>query len=110
VGVAAFHALPVNRNGVVIPHPYISVIGVSQAFRGKRKGGLRPGDYVLLDVLDAISRHPQWGPQWDVFALVDPANQASVGLFERNRFVLVQEAPAGHPELDCLLALPGRDA
>jgi ribosomal protein S18 acetylase RimI-like enzyme len=107
VGVAAYHPLPISRDGQPPElYPYVSVIGVSERFRGCRKDGMRPGDHVLRDVLRAIFQNPRWGATYAVVALVDPNNEHSHGLFERNGFVVVMAAPPDNPEADCLLERP----
>jgi ribosomal protein S18 acetylase RimI-like enzyme len=107
VGVAAYHAVPISRDGrPPEDHAYISVIGIVERFRRCRKDELRPGDHVLLDVLRAIFRHPRWGPTSAVVALVDPNNDPSCDLFKRHGFIVVMAAPPDDSEADCLFERP----
>ncbi len=107
VGVAAFHpgAFDNPQLQQLNSFPYISVIGVSEHYRSKYKNGARLGDAVLLDALREINR--RWPGTPDVFALVDPNNQDSLNLFERNCFVEVIPAAPNAPEADAVFGRKG---
>jgi len=102
VGVAAFLAAAPSQPmlGQFTGSPYISVIGLSERYRGRGKGGLRLGDLVLLDALRAITK--SWGGAPHTFALVDPNNRASRNLFERNGFRMIIRANRNSHEADSL--------
>jgi hypothetical protein len=109
VGVAALHPAmfgpPILQqfNGF----PYVSVIGVSEHFRGKGKDGVRLGDHVLRDGLREINR--AWRGAPDVFAFIDPNNEHSRELFiGRNDFEVVIHANPNNPEDDSLIGRRGK--
>jgi ribosomal protein S18 acetylase RimI-like enzyme len=108
VGVAAFH--PANWGHPTLRDlngfPYISVIGLSEAYRGRRKNGRRIGDHLLEDALDQIALRAAGMP---VYALIDPSNRDSCNLFERAGFRVVIAADPYKPDDDSLYGLaPGR--
>jgi ribosomal protein S18 acetylase RimI-like enzyme len=109
VGLAAFQPASFSQPVLaqVNGYPYISVIGVSEHFRGRTKGGIRPGDFVLVDALRAINAHGRWGATPDVFALVDPNNGPSCNLFGRHGFQVVVAADPNNPEADSLFGRRG---
>jgi ribosomal protein S18 acetylase RimI-like enzyme len=110
VGLAAVqpagfsHPVLAQVNG----YPYISLIGVSREYRGRVKGNLRPGDFVLRDALRTINGQSRWGPAPDIFALVDPNNTPSCALFERHGFEVVIAADPNNPEADSLFGRQGK--
>jgi ribosomal protein S18 acetylase RimI-like enzyme len=108
IGVASFQAaeFPQGPLAQIKGYPYISVIGVSDRYRGRRKDGQRPGDMVLFDMLATIAARGQWGPTPDVFALVDPHNGPSCALFERHDFQVLASPREDDTESDCLYWRP----
>jgi ribosomal protein S18 acetylase RimI-like enzyme len=100
-GIAAYQGVQIPRIGSLV-QAYISVIGVSEDFRGRKKGSARLGDFVLMDVLGAIGVDSRWGPSPPVFALVDPNNEPSCALFRRHGFQVVIPAEPDNPEADSL--------
>ena len=110
VGVAAFQATAPSQPmlGQFSGSPYISVIGLSDRYRGRTRDGLRLGDLVLVDVLRAIN--DSWGGAPDTFALVDPNNRDSRGLFERHGFRMIVPAVANGHDADALFRRIGRRA
>jgi ribosomal protein S18 acetylase RimI-like enzyme len=108
VGLAGFHPQP-GRFGnpgmqVYDGFAYVSVIGLSETYRGKRKDGSNLGDFLLVDALRAIhhwwSTHERSDEMPWVFSLVDPNNGPSRDLFERHGFVEVPGMQAETPEAD----------
>ena len=82
---------------------YVSIIGVSEPYRGARKDGSRPGDRLMGDALRQINRRWRGGMPW-VLALVDPKNEVSRDLFERHGFEEIIEATA--PDADAWFRRP----
>ena len=56
--------------------------------------------------MSVIARTGRWGPVPDIFAFVDPHNEGSCKMFERNGFEVLQEADPNEPEADCLYWRP----
>lgn len=102
VGVAAFQAAASSQPilGRFPGFPYISVIGLSERYRGGETARGRLGNFVLVDALRAINQ--RWGGASDTFALVDPNNRGSRDLFERNGFRMIVPAAANGHEADAL--------
>lgn len=109
VGLAAFQpgsfADPalVPANGF----PYISVIAVSEDYRGRRKGGVRLGDLVLLDALHAIRCDGRFSKNRNVFVMVHPGNKPGNAMFARNGFHLFTAAEPGNPIAESMLIRSG---
>ncbi len=74
--------------------PYITVIGLSEHYRGKEVRGDRPplGDVVLLDAIRTAKRRTRGGIPW-MFAFIEEANKDCVAMFEDRGFELVVPAP-----------------
>jgi ribosomal protein S18 acetylase RimI-like enzyme len=104
VGVVAIQPANVTQPDGQVSAAYISVIGVSVAYRGRRKAGARPGDHVLRDALQTIS--VAWKSMPAVFAMVDPNNDPSCNLFRRHGFEVVVPAEQGNDEADSLFGRP----
>jgi ribosomal protein S18 acetylase RimI-like enzyme len=104
VGIVAIQPASVAQPEGQVSAAYISVIGISDAYRGKRKNGARLGDYVLRDALETIS--VAWSEMPAVFALVDPKNDPSCQLFRRHGFEIIVPAEAGNDQADSLFGRP----
>ncbi len=92
VGVTAFQAATASQPvlGRYAGSPYISVLGLCQQYRGRKKARGRLGDFILQDVLQAINK--RWGGTPNVFVLVNPNNTPSRNLFERHGFRMIIRA------------------
>jgi ribosomal protein S18 acetylase RimI-like enzyme len=106
--VAAFETATASQPllGRYAGSPYISVLALSERYRGRRKAGRRLGDFVLQDVLRAIDE--RWGGTPNVFALVNPTNSPSRNLFERNGFRMIVAAEPNNHESDALFRRGGQ--
>ena len=107
VGVAAFQTATASQPvlGRFAGSPYISVLGLTEQNRGRKKAGRRLGDFILQDVLRAINERLGGTP--DVFVLVNPNNTHGRSVFERNGFRMIVPARNGG-EFDALFRLSGR--
>ena len=83
--------------------PYISVIGLSEQYRGRKKDGRRLGDLILEDALREISR--RWGGTPNVLILLNPNNTHGRNLFERHGFRMIIRARSD--EFDALFQYSG---
>jgi ribosomal protein S18 acetylase RimI-like enzyme len=107
VGVAAFEAATASHQGLArfAGSPYISVLGLSEQYRGRAMAGRRLGDLVLEDALRAINT--RWRGTPDVLAHVNPNNTHGCDLFERNGFRMIVPA-RGDGETDAVFRRNGR--
>jgi ribosomal protein S18 acetylase RimI-like enzyme len=107
IGVAVFQAAAASHPdlGRYAGSPYISVLGLSEQYRGCTTTGRRLGDLVLEDALRAINMCWRGGP--DVLVLVNPNNTHGRNLFERNGFRMIVPARPGG-ETDALFRRNGR--
>src|ERR1017187_7541308 len=85
--------------------PYISVIALSESYRGKDSRGDGPhlGDFLLWDALNVANRRHRGGVPW-VVAFVDEANEPSCELFVRVKFAKIRDA--SRPEADAIFRRP----
>jgi ribosomal protein S18 acetylase RimI-like enzyme len=107
VGVAAFEAVTASHQDLApfAGSPYISVLGLSEHFRGRAAAGRRLGDLVLEDALRAINM--RWRGTPDVLVQVNPNNTHGRNLFERNGFRMIVQA-RGDGETDAVFRRNGR--
>src|ERR1039457_920866 len=84
VGIAAVGKMSFKdqRLGYLNGSPYITVIALSEEYRGEdsRGEGARLGDFLLWDALNVANRRHRGGVPW-VIAFVDEANEPSCELF-----------------------------
>jgi ribosomal protein S18 acetylase RimI-like enzyme len=109
LGVAAFQPGVFEEPGLVAMNgfPYVSVVGVSEDYRARRKDGVRAGDLVLLDVLGAINVDARWEGTPDVSVLVNPSNGPGCALLKRHGFRTFVPAEPGNPVAESLLVRSG---
>jgi ribosomal protein S18 acetylase RimI-like enzyme len=107
VGVAAFQPATASHQDLApfAGSPYISVLGLSEQYRGRATAGRRLGDLVLEDALRAINT--RWRGTPDVLVQVNPNNTHGRNLFERNGFRMIVPA-RGHGETDAVFRRTGR--
>lgn len=105
VGVTAFRTAKASQPvlGRYAGSPYISLLGLSERYRGRSKG---LGDLILQDVLHGISKH--WRGTPNVLVLVNPNNTPSRNLFERHGFRMLIRAR--NDESDALFVYSGWQA
>jgi ribosomal protein S18 acetylase RimI-like enzyme len=108
VGVAAFQAATASHPdlGPYAGSPVISVLGLSEQYRGRTMAGRRLGDLVLEDALQAINT--RWRGTPNVYLLVNPNNTHGRSLFERNGFRMIVRARRDG-ETDALFRRNGRE-
>ena len=83
--------------------PYISLLGLSEQYRGRKKAGRRLGDLILQDVLREISK--RWCGTPNVLVQVNPNNTHGRNLFERHGFRMIIRAR--NDESDALFVYSG---